>query len=452
MKRLSITVRLTLLFILLLSVAGSGIVWTLYSGLASELKWRDDTTLINRTAQIKQLLIDGVNPDTLPVYFNRMMDVSQDILIIHGTGINKIVNRTNVNNDMLNNIPASETISIAGIYRSIINDTEIDALRINIDEVTPSLTVTVAKLASARHNMLEQYKINSIIICVVTIILCSVLSPILIKTGLRDIKKLCGVTEKMNYNDISEPVETSSLPGELKPLGQALNKMHQALVKDFERLSQFANDLAHELRTPINALLGQNQVTLSQTRSLSEYQKTIAGNIEELENISRLTENILFLARAQKSNVLINFELLSLKREVENLIDYLEYLSDEKDIHFKIDCDRQIHADKILLQRMLSNLIVNAIRYSPEKSLICIASFLDENSYLNIDIASPGARINEPEKLFRRFWRGDNSRHSVGHGLGLSLVKAIAELHGGSATYHYINNNNVFRIILPQRK
>ncbi|HHB9460316.1 TPA: heavy metal sensor histidine kinase [Escherichia albertii] len=451
MKRLSITVRLTLLFILLLSVAGSGIVWTLYSGLASELKWRDDTTLINRTAQIKQLLIDGVKPDTLPVYFNRMMDVSQDILIIHGTGINKIVNRTNVNNDMLNNIPASETISIAGIYRSIINDTEIDALRVNIDEVTPSLTVTVAKLASARHNMLEQYKINSIIICVVTIILCSVLSPILIKTGLRDIKKLCGVTENMNYNDISEPVETSSLPGELKPLGQALNKMHQALVKDFERLSQFADDLAHELRTPINALLGQNQVTLSQTRSLSEYQKTIAGNIEELENISRLTENILFLARAQKSNVLINFELLSLKREVENLIDYLEYLSDEKDIHFKIDCDRQIYADKILLQRMLSNLIVNAIRYSPEKSLIYIASFLDENSYLNIDIASPGARINEPEKLFRRFWRGDNSRHSVGHGLGLSLVKAIAELHGGSATYHYINNNNVFRIILPQR-
>ncbi len=96
MKRLSITVRLTLLFILLLSVAGAGIVWTLYNGLASELKWRDDTTLINRTAQIKQLLIDGVNPDTLPVYFNRMMDVSQDILIIHGDSINKIVNRTNV--------------------------------------------------------------------------------------------------------------------------------------------------------------------------------------------------------------------------------------------------------------------------------------------------------------------------------------------------------------------
>ena len=428
MKRLSITVRLTLLFILLLSVAGAGIVWTLYNGLASELKWRDDTTLINRTAQIKQLLIDGVNPDTLPVYFNRMMDVSQDILIIHGDSINKIVNRTNVSDDMLNNIPATETISAAGIYRSIINDTEIDALRINIDEVSPSLTVTVAKLASARHNMLEQYKINSIIICIVAIVLCSVLSPLLIRTGLREIKKLSGVTEALNYNDSREPVEVSALPRELKPLGQALNKMHQALVKDFERLSQFADDLAHELRTPINALLGQNQVTLSQTRSIAEYQKTIAGNIEELENISRLTENILFLARADKNNVLVKLDSLSLNKEVENLLDYLEYLSDEKEICFKVECNQQIFADKILLQRMLSNLIVNAIRYSPEKSRIHITSFLDTNGYLNIDIASPGTKIHEPEKLFRRFWRGDNSRHSVGQGLGLSLVKAIAEL------------------------
>ncbi|ENN6822117.1 two-component sensor histidine kinase, partial [Shigella flexneri] len=70
--------------------------------------------------------------------------------------------------------------------------------------------------------------------------------------------------------------------------------------------------LAHELRTPINALLGQNQVTLSQIRSIAEYQKTIAGNIEELENISRLTENILFLARADKNNVLVKLDSLSL--------------------------------------------------------------------------------------------------------------------------------------------
>ena len=118
MKRLSITVRLTFAFLYCCLFAGAGCSG-LYNG-CSELKWRDDTTLINRTAQIKQLLIDGVNPDTLPVHFNRMMDVSQDILIIHGDSINKIVNRTNVSDGMLNNIPASETISAAGIYKALL--------------------------------------------------------------------------------------------------------------------------------------------------------------------------------------------------------------------------------------------------------------------------------------------------------------------------------------------
>lgn len=93
----------------------------------------------------------------------------------------------------------------------------------------------------------------------------------------------------------------------------------------------------------------------------------------------------------------MKLDSLSLNNEVENLLDYLEYLSDEKEICFKVECNQHIFADKILLQRMLSNLIVNAIRYSPEKSRIQITSFLDTNGSLNIDIASPGTKIHEPE-------------------------------------------------------
>lgn len=128
MKRLSIIVCLILFFILLLFVVGVGIVWIFYNGLVSELKWCDDIIFINWIVQIKQLLIDGVNLDMLFVYFNWMMDVSQDILIIYGDGINKIVNWINVSDDMLNNIFVSEIISVVGIYRSIINDIEIDVL------------------------------------------------------------------------------------------------------------------------------------------------------------------------------------------------------------------------------------------------------------------------------------------------------------------------------------
>ncbi|TGC79420.1 two-component sensor histidine kinase, partial [Salmonella enterica subsp. enterica serovar Wilhelmsburg] len=91
-------------------------------------------------------------------------------------------------------------------------------------------------------------------------------------------------------------------PVELRPRGQALNSMRQKLSDDFERLNQFADDLAHELRTPVNILLGKNQVMLSQERSAEEYQQALVDNIEELEGLSRLTENILFLARAEHQN------------------------------------------------------------------------------------------------------------------------------------------------------
>lgn len=128
MKRLFIIVCLILFFILLLFVVGVGIVWIFYNGLVSELKWCDDIIFINWIVQIKQLLIDGVNLDMLFVYFNWMMDVSQDILIIYGDSINKIVNWINVSDGMLNNIFVSEIISAVGIYRSIINDIEIDVL------------------------------------------------------------------------------------------------------------------------------------------------------------------------------------------------------------------------------------------------------------------------------------------------------------------------------------
>ena len=101
---------------------------------------------------------------------------------------------------------------------------------------------------------------------------------------------------------------------------------------------------------------------------------------------------------------------------------------------------------------MLSNLIVNAIRYSPEKSRIHITSFLDTNGYLNIDVASPGTKIHEPEKLFRRFWREIIQRHSVGQGLGLFFSQGDCRITWGSATYITISISIMcFRIILPQR-
>jgi two-component system OmpR family sensor kinase len=101
----------------------------------------------------------------------------------------------------------------------------------------------------------------------------------------------------------------------------------------------------------------------------------------------------------------------------------------------------------MLFQRAMTNLLINAIRYAPGKGTIAVNT-LHRGDATDIEVANAGDPLAEPEKLFERFWRGDNVRHTAGSGLGLSLVSAIAALHGGNAYYRHEDGKNIFGVRL----
>lgn len=310
MVKLSMTLRLTISFIAILILACTGISWTLYRALSKELTYRDDMTLINRAAQMQQLLLDGARPENLPLYFNRMVDTKQDILLIHSpTGHSVAINHSGIPNERLNMIPLAKNITRETLFRQTVRGTELTAVRVIGRSGDYPLTLTIARLATERRQMLEQYRHNSLLISLIAIIVCSALSPLVIRNGLRAITSLSRLTAATDSGTLRQPLAEQALPVELRPLGQALNIMRQKLSDDFGRLNQFADDLAHELRTPVNILLGKNQVMLSQERSIEEYQQALVDNIEELEGLSRLTENILFLARVEHQNIAVKNNL-----------------------------------------------------------------------------------------------------------------------------------------------
>lgn len=443
------TLRLTLSFVLVMTLACTGVSWTLYRALSHELTWRDDITLVNRAEQIGQLLVDGAKAEDLPLYFNRMMNTRQDILLIHSPGAQTIsVNHTGVDASLLAALPTLKRPSLATIAKRDVAGTELSAVRISALSDDRPVTVTVARLASERQYMLKQYRDNSIGISVIAILICCALSPLLIRRGLNAIHTLSRLTANIDSRGLSQPLDEKALPAELKPLGSALNIMRQKLAEDFTRLNQFADDLAHELRTPVNILLGHNQVALSKERTIDEYQQALANNIEELEGLSRLTENILFLARAEHKNILLKKEALSAADTIGDLIEFLEYEADEKNITFAAACEGTLQADRVLLQRVLLNLLSNAVRYSPENAVIRIATQV-KNSETVVEVSNPGSELDAPERLFNRFWRGDNARHSSGYGLGLSMVKAIMALHSGSASYRFVDGKHIFSLRFP---
>lgn len=446
----SLTLRLTAIFTLIMALACGGISLILYNALRSELVWRDDQTLINRAAQLRQLLEDGAQPESLPLYFNRMVDIRQDILSIRPQQAQNVtINHTGVALPDIAPTPVNTPPSAQQLHRwRSTDDMDASALSLQANSPHGPVTVTLARVARERAMMLERYRQQSILVSLAAILLCAALSPLLIRRGLRAIGRLSQIVAETASDRLNQPVPLQAIPQELLPLGKALNAMRQSLSTDFIRLTQFADDLAHEIRTPINVMLGQNQVALGHQRSVAEYQALLEGNIEELEALSRLTENILFLARATHHNIRLNQETFSLSEALEMVVDFLEPLAEEREMAIELNAQGSLTADKMLFQRAITNLLTNAIRYAAGNGTIAVSTIQGGNA-VEIEVANDGEPLAEPEKAFERFWRGDNVRHTAGSGLGLSLVSAIAALHGGSAYYRHAQGKNIFGLRLP---
>ncbi|WP_342755315.1 heavy metal sensor histidine kinase [Pantoea sp. MBD-2R] len=447
MLRISLTLRLTIVFIVLVTLACTGITFTLYRALENELIWRDEQTLINRGAQLRQLLLDGAEPASLPLYFNRMVDTHQDILVIHpARGKDVAINHTGITLPPVATLPVEQAATARALYRSRVNNgDEITILGLQGSFDGLPVTIVVARINSERARVLASYRQKSFFVSLAAVLLSAILSPLLIRRSLRAIKMLSEITATTKADQLNQPVPVGTLPAELLPLGNAMNVMRHRLAEDFARLNQFADDLAHELRTPVNILLGQNQVALIQKRTPEHYQQLIEGNIEELENLSRLTDNILFLSRADHHNITLQKAHWPLHDMLENIIDFMDSLAEEHTVSLNLDASGWVFADKILFQRAVINLLTNAIRHAPMQSQITLRARSDHTA-AEVQVSNQGLPLTETEKLFRRFWRGDNSRHTPGSGLGLSLVSAIAKLHDGRCWYQHCRGENIFGI------
>ncbi|EWS66215.1 Sensor kinase CusS [Hydrogenophaga sp. T4] len=242
------------------------------------------------------------------------------------------------------------------------------------------------------------------------------------------------------------PVE--AVPVEFADLAESLNTMLGRLQSDFRRLQDFSSDLAHELRTPINNLLTQTQVSLAQRRDAAAYQDILASNAEEFQRLARMVSDMLFLAKTEHGIELPHREAISLDREVLALFDFYDAVADEKHIRLVITGQAQITGDRLMVRRAISNLLSNALRHSPADAEVLV-SIKERAGEATLCITNSGMTI-APEvlpRLFDRFFRVDKSRshpESDGTGLGLSITQAIMAAHGGSVSVSSSKGNTSF--------
>ena len=280
----------------------------------------------------------------------------------------------------------------------------------------------------------------------------ALIAIIVTRRGLRPLRKMTDSLGRIGPDQLKERIGSTGWPHELQPLAIAFDQMLKRLDDSFTRLSQFSADLAHELRTPIANMLGEAQVALTRDRTAAEYRETVESAVAECERLSRIVDNLLFVARVDAAREPIARKQFDARAAVEKIAAFYQTAADDRHVNIRCSGDGEIYADPDLFERVVGNLLDNALRFTPENGSIQIALFRHDADF-EVAVSDNGSGIPAEHlpRVFDRFYRAESSRSSDGAGLGLALVKSIVDLHGGSAS---IESNpgrgTTVRLMLPR--
>lgn len=332
-----------------------------------------------------------------------------------------------------------------------INNRHYRAIIITHQEVLAFIALPI----DVHHQYLIQFNRQlSLILIAITLLLVSV-AALSVHWGFAPLATIVQKMKGINLQRLDERIVVGDMPLELRPLTESYNSMMAKLESNFESLSRFSDNIAHELRTPIATLSTQTQVMLTKPRESDEYIEQLHHQHDTLKQLSAMINDMLLLAKTQKELSDSQISHVDIESLITKLIDYYEMIAEDREIIFEKSGDfKTVLGDKGLLQRLFANLMSNAIYYAASNSTIMIsATVLTSSTSLNApkdDIQSPEQlwlritmtnRLDKPlnqieaDKLFERFYRHDktNTMHS-GTGLGLSIVQAIANAHNGKVS------------------
>ncbi|MEW5882235.1 MAG: heavy metal sensor histidine kinase [Pseudomonadota bacterium] len=283
------------------------------------------------------------------------------------------------------------------------------------------------------------------------VIASTLLGWLVARRGLAPITKIAREAERVTAERLGEPMRAADAPQELLGLVGAINRMLDRLQASFRSLEEFSADIAHELRTPLNNLMLQTQVTLSRPRSSEEYQEALHSNLAELEHLRRMVSDMLFLARADRGMVELKVERVDLASEARSVAEYFEAAATEQGKRIEVTGSASALCDKTMTRRALTNLLSNALHYSPSGSRISVRLAQPDAARAIVEVRNPAPPMSQDElrRLFARFTRGSTAGASDGAGLGLSIVASIMRLHGGTVTAESDPSGVCFRLSFP---
>jgi signal transduction histidine kinase len=252
------------------------------------------------------------------------------------------------------------------------------------------------------------------------------------------------------HGDLKHRLPTHVSEDELNTLSRTINGMLDQIEQLVHGVRNVSNSIAHDLRTPLAELRSRlEELTLIRPSPAQTYAE-IDGAVADVDRVIRIFDALLRLAEIDAGLRRSGFVSLDVANLAADAVEFYEPAAELKNIELKFRSDGPafISGDPVLLAQALSNLIDNALKYAPQNGAIEVAVGHRDQTSVEISVADNGPGIAEPEKIkvVERFYRGDASRGTPGVGLGLSLVQAVAKLHGN--TIELLDQSPGLRVVM----
>lgn len=324
-----------------------------------------------------------------------------------------------------------------------------------ISEVPSGLPYTLVVAVPTEHHLrfLATFRRSLSLLIVASIALMSLMGWIAVRQGHAPLHDIVEQIRRIRANELDIRLSPDAVPAELRELAVSFNNMLERVDEAFHRLSDFNADIAHELRTPIATLMTQTEVGLSRAREADEYREILYSNMEEYDRMAKMVGDMLFLAQSDNRRQEQSFAQFDLANEVMALFEFYEGWAEERAVALALTGTATVTGDRLMLRRALSNLLSNAIRYTPADGTVQVSLGPSSDGRVCVSISNPGPTIPREHiaRLFDRFYRIDPSRQhgDQGVGLGLAIVQSIVKAHEGTISIVSANGHTRFDIVLP---
>ncbi len=303
--------------------------------------------------------------------------------------------------------------------------------------LSPTIILQVGEAMESYSRFLDAFRGIFITTMTFLIILAAGVGWFMARRAVSGVEAVTRTAQKISGGNLEERVPVKTKGDEIDQLATTFNQMLnriQALLKEIKEMS---DNIAHDLRSPITRIRGIAEVTLSAGKSLNEYEAMAASTVEECDRLLDMINTMLMISKTEAGVDRLIREEIDLTSLVRKACELFEPGAEDKGVNLacSVPNGSRLVGDTRMIQRMLSNLLDNAIKYTPSGGSVGI-SLVENEGQVAVTIRDTGIGLSPSDlpRIFERFYRCDQSRSQAGIGLGLSLARAVARAHGGDIT------------------